>query len=296
MEPSEATSRELAPTQHGKFVSYDLDEARAKFGTAPFRVSHELSDHPLFTNEALAELADSLPPEKVEHNLGTVGAVVPDGEVPQLDLSPGEIVRGIQDNGCWIVLPELQKAPGYKEIYDAILDDVAPLVDGGRASMSGYHSVIFMAAPGSTTPTHIDPELGFLLHLRGDKRISVGRFPDEETGNRELEAFHHGGHRNTQDLPVEAEHFDLAPNQGVHVPPHTPHWVENGESVAVSLSVGFRTPENLRRAGVYMWNARVRRLGLSPRPPGDNTTVDRVKSGVIWSTVNARRRVLRRSD
>ncbi len=280
-------------TAHGQILAYDLDEGRVNFGRAPVALRHTLSDHPLFTQEALAELADELPIDKVEHNLGTVDAVVPDGEVPQLDLSPGEIVRGIDTNGCWIVLPELVNVPRYRALYDRILEDLRPLVGDGRNATSGYHSVIFMAAPGSVTPSHIDPEMGFLLHLRGDKRISVGRFENAEVERAELESFHRGGHRNTELLPVDAERFDLEPGDGVHVPSLVPHWVENGDAVAVSLSIGFQTPWTTRRCGVYMWNSRVRRLGLSPKPYGESARRDRIKASLLWSAVRARRAVRR---
>lgn len=293
------THTQPQPARARADVSYDLAEARANFRQAPFLVRHGLADHPLFTIDALADLADSLPSGIAEHNLGNVGALEPGGEVPSLDASLGEIVRGIETNGCWVALPILlqepllRDLPGYQEVFDGVMDALAPIVPGGRAAMSGFHSVIFLATAGSVTPSHIDGEIGFLLHIRGKKGINVGRYADAQVEQSELEAFYRNEHRNTGTLPADPVHFDLEPGQGVHVPPLKPHWIENGPEVAISLSVGFQTPENLRRAGVYMWNGRLRQRGLSPRPYGVSPARDRVKASLLWGAVGARRRIVR---
>jgi len=292
-------TRDMAsPSPKTTLVSYDRDEALAAFGREPFRVQHGLADHPLFSLDALADLADRLPPEVVEHNLGSVGALEPGGEVPKLDASPGDVVRGIETNGCWVVLPivlaEMDPVPGYGDVYEQVLTDVAPMVPGGRDAMRGNHSVIFLAAAGSVTPSHVDGELGFLLHMRGDKRLSIGRYADAETERHELEGFFTGEHRNTAQLPVDVHDFDLVGGTGLHVPPLTPHWVTNGDTVAISLSVGFQTPANLRREGVYKFNARARRLGLTPKPFGQDERRDRVKASILTGAATARRRLARR--
>lgn len=284
-------------TRPAAVVSYDLAEASANFRAKPFLVEHGLAGHPLFGLDSLGELADRLPADLVEHNLGSVGAVVPGGEVPRLDGTPGDLVRGIETNGVWIALPivladgKLDGLPGYQDLFDQIMEDLAPMVPGGRDAMSGFHSVIFLAATGSTTPSHVDGEIGFLLHARGVKRVSFGRYSSPEREREELEAFHRNEHRNTGELPVDVRHLDLEPGQGVHVPPLVPHWVENGPEVAISLSVGFQTPQNLQRAGVYRFNAQARRLGLSPRSPGESQARDQIKSSLIWGASKVKRRV-----
>jgi hypothetical protein len=274
-------------------VTFEPEKARAAFGRAPFSVRHTLSEHPLFSLDALAELADRLPQDAVEHNLGSVKAEELGGEVPRLDLTPGEIVRGIETNGSWIVLPFLDRTPPYDAIYTQILDDVASLVPGGRQKMSRFHSVVFLAAPNSTTPSHVDPELGFLLHLRGQKRLSIGSFEGPEVERAELERFHGGGHRNTK-VPVGVTDYDLRAGDGVHVPPNVPHVVTNGPEVAVSLSVGFQTPENLRRNGVHKFNARVRRLGIEPKPLGASPSRDRAKASTLWAAASVAEKIRRK--
>jgi ribosomal protein L16 Arg81 hydroxylase len=154
--------------------------------------------------------------------------------------------------------------------------------------------VVFLAAPGSTTPSHVDPEFGFLLHIRGDKRLSIGRFPDG-TEQAELDQFYAGGHRNTSDLPVDVRHVDLRPGEAAHVPPHVPHWVTNGEGVTVALSVGFQTEANLARMRTHRFNGSVvRKLGLTPQPVGGSPGRDRAKAAAAKGLAGLNR-ALRRS-
>ncbi|HEX8105683.1 MAG TPA: cupin domain-containing protein [Solirubrobacteraceae bacterium] len=281
-------------------MRFDLAQARDAFRREAFVVAHNLAAHELFTLDRLADLADRLPADVVEHNLGSVSALEPGGAVPKLDLPPGEVVRGIEENGSWVALPimladrELPGIPEYQALYNEVIDALAPIVPGGRAAMSGFHSVIFVASSGSTTPSHLDGEIGFLLHVHGGKRLSIGRYASAEREREELEAFHLRAHRNTGELPVDVRHIDLEPGAGVHVPPLTPHWVTTDAGLAISLSVGFQTPENLRRAGVYRFNARARKLGLSPRPYGEHAERDRLKAGLVAGAAGAKRRLRRR--
>jgi mannose-6-phosphate isomerase-like protein (cupin superfamily) len=288
-----------AVTPGHRYVRYDAAAAKEQFGRRAFKLEHDLAGHPLFTLDALAELAERLPQEHIEHNAGNRDVVVADNDaLPQAAMSPADIVRAIEDRPGFVALPTtvpgVPRQSGYQELFEAILDDLAPMIDGDRAKIHDHHAVIFVASGGNTTPSHVDPEPSFLLHVRGVKKFSIGRYPDADTEHRELEAFYRHEGRNTPLVPVDLEHFDLAPGEALHVPPVTPHWVENGPEVAISFSVGFQTAEDHRRRGVYQWNSRVRRLGLTPAPYGSSEARDRLKGGVMQTAFEARRRLLRR--
>jgi Cupin superfamily protein len=202
-------------------------------------------------------------------------------EIERSDQPVGEIARSIETNGCWMVLKNIEQDDTYKTLLDELLNGVSPLVadrDGGMAEREGF---IFLSAPNSVTPSHIDPEHNFLLQIRGQKNMTVGRFPDAATKQLELEAKFGGGHRNTDWEPNDPQTFSLHPDEGVYVPPHAPHWVQNGPEPSVSLSITFQTPSNERTINVYTLNARLRRLGLSPTPPGRRQRLDRQKSACV---------------
>lgn len=137
---------------------------------------------------------------------------------------------------------------------------------------------IFLSAPGSMTPSHTDPEHNFLLQVRGTKEMSVGRFPDGRTEQLVLEDAVVGGHRNVSWEPAAQQPFPLGPGDGVYVPPHAPHLVRNGPTASVSLSITFRTATTEQAGRVHALNARLRKLGLSPHPPGRDAGRDRLKA------------------
>lgn len=282
----------------GSHLSFDLAEAREKFGRAPFRLGHDLADHPLFQLDALIELADRLPVEHIEHNTGNKDIVVAADDLAAAPTTAAEVLRQIEQRPGFVVLPTtvpgVPRQAGYQELFEEILDELAPMIDGGKAALSDHHAVIFIASGGNTTPSHVDPEPSFLLHVRGVKRFSAGRYPDTETEQRDLEAFYAHEGRNTPVAPVDVEHFDLAPGEALHVPPIKPHWVENGPEVAISFSVGFKTTSDHKRAGVYQFNHRARKLGLSPKPYGEHAGRDRVKGTAMYSAFRARNALLRR--
>ena len=79
----------------------DRDEFAAAFSRRPVAVDHTLAEDPLLSLEAVADLADRFPGRVERHN-ANLPMVMPDG-APELELSPSEMVRGIEDNGCWMV-------------------------------------------------------------------------------------------------------------------------------------------------------------------------------------------------
>jgi hypothetical protein len=271
------------------FLHLPTGETASSFGRRPFALSHELVTHPLIAPEALAELADSLPAGAVEHNTGRVGAVA-DGSVARADLSPSEIVRTIETNDCWIVLP-IHGASAYRELYDALFDEVRPHLPAAHGDIVQRQAVFFLATGGSTTPAHIDLEHGLLLHLRGEKEVRIGGFPDPSTAQRKIERMHLGEHRNLAQPPCDARCFELRPGDGVHIPAFTPHVVHTaGGQVSLSLTIAIKTEATMRESAVHRANAHLRRLGMRPGRPGVNARSDRVKHRLVEAVGAARRR------
>lgn len=270
-----------------KLLDLSADSLAANFGRRSFTFSHHLVDHPLTSLAALEELAAWLPAGDVEHNRGRVPAVVADGLVPRAEMTAVEIVRTIATNDCWAVLP-VHHAPGYGPLLDELFDEVQAALPSSEGRIRDRQAVFFLASSGSTTPTHIDLEQGFLLHLRGAKTFTVGGFPDTLAGQRKVESFHTGGHRNVASTPADAVVFALEPGIGVHVPAFTPHLIHTGaDEVALSLTIALRTDATIRTSAVHRANARMRRIGLKPRPPGDRSGSDQLKSRLLLAADRA---------
>jgi len=257
---------ELEPTEFGR-----------RFGSDPLAIHHLLADHPLLTFEAILELADRLHEKQVQHNLGTLPVVLTPGETPpKAELSPGEVIRGIATNGCWVALWNIESDPPYARLLNECLDDVVDLIGARERGMGRRECFLFLSAPGSVTPVHIDPEHNFLLQVRGRKEIHVASFTNAEVEQREIERFYAGGYKMTW-LPDNPATFSMGPGDGVYVPMHAPHWVTVPDCVSVSLSITFRTPASADYAVLHRLNASLRRMRLSPAPVGRHPRSDRVK-------------------
>jgi hypothetical protein len=258
-------------------IELDGPSFRDSFAREPLGVQHSLVQEPLLALEAIAELADGLPPGSVERHAADLPMVMPGG-APELPGRPSDTVRGIETNGCWMVLWYLEQSAPYAELLRRCLDGVAPHVPREQGSMRRREEFLFLSAPGAVTPVHFDPEHNFLLQIRGTKDMNVCRFPNQEAEQRELVRYYSGGHRNLEAVPSDATTFRLEPGDGVYVPSFMPHWVKNGDRASISLSITFRTAVSERAEQVQAVNARLRRLRLSPSPPGRSLAVDRAKA------------------
>ena len=138
------------------------------FGREPLALGHGLRSHKLFSVEALAQLAERLAEDLVEHNVGDLPTIVSNGDVQSVDLPPGDIARGIETNGCWMVLKNVERDPAYRRLLDERLDQVSELIgsrEGGMAQREGF------AIARETAFVLSDPNAGSPLAYHG---LSLG--------------------------------------------------------------------------------------------------------------------------
>jgi hypothetical protein len=270
----------------------DRDEFASGFARRPVAVDHTLADDPLLSLEEIANLADRFP-GRVERHSADLPMVMPGG-APLLELSPSEMVRGIEDNRCWMVFWYVDQDPAYKALLDRCLDQAESFLPSGAGPALQREAFLFLSAPNAVTPIHFDPEHNFLLQIRGHKDMNICPFPSVEVERRELDRYHGGGDRNLPSLPPDGEVFGLDPGRGVYVPSFMPHWVHNGPRASVSLSITFRSRESLRAERVHRINAQMRRLHLHPTPAGVSPARDRAKEAMWVATSPAVRSSQRR--
>lgn len=244
-----------------------------------FRVAHRLADHPLFKLDRLARLAASLPADQVEFN----GPVAPNQDpnlTPSNGMTPEETVRRIEEAKSWMVLKNVECDPEYKALLDACLDQVAEQTGGLMGGARQRQAFIFVTSPGNVTPFHSDPELNFLLQIRGNKRMSLFDAKDREIVSEADSELYPGKHRN---LPYEekfeekATHQHIEPGEGIFVPIFAPHWVQNGNEVSVSFSITWHTEETERLVKLAYINAILRRFGWAQAEAGERPLWDDVK-------------------
>jgi hypothetical protein len=64
--------------------------------------------------------------------------------------------------------------------------------------------------------------------------------------------------------------------------------VHNGPAVSISITFTFFTTATVRKNRIEDLNARLRRLHLNPRPPGQSASIDAAKTAAIGAVGLAR--------
>ncbi len=257
----------------------------ALYPLEPGLLHHHLPDHPLLSIEALAQLGESLPDSGVEYNPGNVPIGILPKDIPSNGLSIGATIRTIDTNGSWAVLKNIENVAAYRALLMDLLGELEPVVTRRTGAMLTPQGFIFISSPRSITPFHFDPEHNILLQLRGTKVMNVWPSGDERFADRrEHERYHTGGHRNLpwhEGFREGATQVPLGPGDAVLMPVMAPHFVANGDTPSISLSITWRSEWSYREAEAHAANAALRRIGLDPAMPPRWPSYARAKT-VAW--------------
>lgn len=260
-------------------------------------VSHALANHPLLQIDALVALGQRQQARKLvrTHNAdATAGTSF--AEAPNLHpnaKTAAETLADIAKARAWLSLLNVQADPIYRALVDEVLDDVRPIVEARDPGMCFRAGWIFVSSPGAVTPFHIDHEHNFIVQIRGKKRLYTWDHRDRiAVPERGQERFHDEHSRDgvvwSEALRARARVFELEPGMGGYMPSTTPHMVENGDEPSITASFTYYTDATRRRELLYRVNARMRRLGVAPRPVGESTSRDAVKHAVFAGYASAR--------
>ncbi len=252
----------------------------------PGLVRHTLADHPLFELDALVALASTMRPDTVEYNRGDLPIGIAPGAIPGNGLSVADTIRGIEQNGSWMVLKFVEQDARYRALLADTLGELAPVVAASTGALHQLEAFVFISSPRSVTPLHFDPEHNILLQLRGEKTMTVFPATDTEIAPpRAHEQFHLGrAHRNldwADTFGARGTPFVLKAGDGMHVPVMTPHFVTNGDAVSISFSITWRSGWSYALADARALNARLRDFGLSPASPRRYPHSNRAKA-LAW--------------
>jgi hypothetical protein len=284
-------------------VDCDPEVFQRNFNRLPHEVRHTLAGNPLFQIPALAELAQRIAArESPHHRTGDAyvhqGPADANAKVDACDPAKADIadlVRQIETGQAWVILKHIEREPGYREVFKSCLCDLLGLAGKDIVKdIKWFEAVLFITSPNRVTKYHIDRECSWLLQIQGNKdihffdRADKDVLPDEElerywTGNNLASAY-------KPQFESRALVYSMRPGTGVHSPVNTPHWLQNGDNVSVSLSINFQWREhaweNLYRANHYL-----RRVGMTPASPGRHPVADRIKSGAYTAVQAVRRSV-----
>lgn len=276
----------------------DVNEFRQDFNRRSFEFSHHLSSHRLFELPRLIELAQELARKgSTYYDAGEVKVNQRWDESPAAQWSIDETIRRIQNAEAWIILKRADQDPEYNTLLNQCMAEVQSLLrqDLTRV-MRVQEAIIFIASPNRITTYHIDRECNFILQIHGDKDISVFDQNDREVlPEEELERFWSVDNNAAvykEHLQDRATVYRMCPGKAIHVPVNAPHWVKNHNNISVTLSVNFQFREDFP-AHVYRANYLLRRLGMSPTPPGVSAWRDGTKRFAMNATYMPARRLYR---
>lgn len=292
---TDGAPRTVVPADGHRFSSRQIVPLRHRFDT-----------HPAMQLPALREVARRLHPQGQCRFIRPGSTVAsefwhdpqaPDGR----DIDA--VFDRIEEPGSWIALYNVETDPSCRAFLDEVIDAVRPMVEPEQPGLFNVTGFVFVSAPPSVTPFHIDRENNVWLQLRGRKAISVWDPSDREAVDaRAVEAFiaHRDLSRVTlRDGLVERAHrFDVGAGDGVYWPATSPHmsvtdraWCTPGDGVSISIGVCFYSASTRRDARVHQWNRILRRIGLDPVSPGVSSWRDAIKAPLGAAAVIAQRRL-----
>jgi len=242
----------------------------AAYPETPLVIRHGLQDHPLLSLDALAQLAGRIPESSVEYNRGDLPIGI-DGKPPQTGLSIAETIRRIADANSWAVLKNIEQDEAYRALLHDLLAELRTEVEAKTGEMLTPQGFVFISSPNAVTPYHFDPEHNILLQLRGSKVMTQFPAGDARFAPDIMhESYHLGGPRELQwndGFASAGKEFSIEPGEALFVPVMAPHFVRNGPTSSISLSITWRSDWSYDEAGARCFNAILRKAGLDPAPP-----------------------------
>ena len=154
-----------------------------------------------------------------------------------------EVFRRIEEPGSWVALYNVQTDDRYRVFLDEVISSVMSLAAPEQPGISDIGGFIFISAPPSVTPFHIDRENNFWLQIAGRKRLNVWDHTDRDVVSAAaVEQFVlTGSLADVKLIPgMEARslEFDTAAGDVGYFPSTSPHmtrrdtyWVSAGDGV-----------------------------------------------------------------
>ena len=259
------------------------------------KLRHNFQEHPLLQLPRLAQFGKMrwplgqcrfIRPGATQASALVLAQQTPDGRT--ID----ELFRRIEEPGSWVALYNVETDPEYRALLAEVARSASPLIEREQPGIFLMTGFIFISAPPSVTPFHIDRENTFWLQIHGHKTMNVwdptdrivvpGDLVENFIVSQSLKKV-----RLKEEFRPRSHEFETGPGEGVYLPSTAPHmtrsnpdWARPGDGVAVSLSVNFYTSVTRRTARVHQTNAMLRKfLGLSPALPG-NSRWDPLKAPV----------------
>ena len=249
------------------------DHEVALFGRAPLKAAHRLHQLPLFEDAALVDLLDRMPRQNLFALTMGHDPARADQRRPASHegVSGRELLEAVKRGRLWLNVTRVDSCePAYRKLLDEVFAELSAKIPGLR--VDGRKATLLISSPNAQVYYHADAAPTVLWHLRGSKRIFLYPANDERFLSRhDLEDIFAGVR--TEYVPWQPEFdahavfYDLEPGELAAWPQNAPHRVVNHDSLNVSLSSEYFTPQSRSRARLFNANRFLRktlRLGDLP--------------------------------
>lgn len=268
----------------------------------PFGFRHRLALELPLTLTDIAALNDRLPDGDAFKSWQNGVTQIEDGwrTRPSERLTLADTIAGIETNHSLVVLKHIEQdsvvGPALRNLLQEIFDYSSSRF---RKDVILGECLVFLNSPGRKTAYHFDLEASFLLQIAGTKTVHAWPCGNlQVVAESEVEAYCGAGNLSAAvykpDLQKLAQTYLLEPGDGVHFPSLGPHWVQNGDTVSISINVNYDLHSlhgSLRP--ILALNHRLEKLGLRPRKPGASLLSDKAKA-TAWTVARNAKTLARR--
>lgn len=225
---------------------------------------HRLHESGLFSDENLAKIIDTHPPECLHINtMGTDTSKFEWREGSREGISGEVVLETMKKGRLWLNARNmLDHHPEFANAFNSIYDELEANSPGFQAKDRSAN--LLVSSPGALVHYHIDIPVNMLWHMRGRKRVWVyPHFDDRFVSQEAVEQVCSG--ELSEDVPYDPEFdkyalvFDVEPGQLLTWPQLTAHRVNNIEGLNVSLSTEHKNAAATRRINVHLANQFLRR-------------------------------------
>lgn len=263
------------------------------FDREPFMFKHRLLGHPSLKMSNLARMIPTLPDWQVHYSSGKLKRS-DNFETAHRDHANGmsieETIDTLKTSNSYIMIREPDRDGSFHPLYRELMKDVRGVLDaaGTTGQPNDPKMYLFISSPDSITPFHIDRYTNFLMQFQGSKQISVFPQWDPAVMNADVREslVAYSGKRPLwrPEMDALATPYDFQPGDTLHIPFVAGHHVRNGPNeVSISLSLFFKTDDNLMLTDAMVFNDHLRRLKLNPAGVGASRWRDAAKAGA-WRT------------
>jgi Cupin-like domain len=247
-----------------KWIRWSSEETAA-FGRRPLLARHRLHEGPLFSRDALLDLMESYPRDRVQvFTMGTDVTRKDDWEPVEVGRGSGrELWEAIARGRLWFKLLHVHVVDRrYGDLLDELYAELAEQCPGFIPVRKS--ATLLISSPTALVYYHADAQPNLLWHIHGSKRVWVYPSGDRELISQDLMEDIFAGFAD-EEAPYEARFdekatvFEMHPGDVLSWPQNAPHRVTNQHGVNVSLSTVHETPESDRRKLIYCGNRLLRR-------------------------------------